>query len=63
MTIDHFAGAGRANKQLLSTFEQHYPVCGKGIELLPDNSNPRGITEGVQQLRFATAQFMVETVQ
>lgn len=38
---------------LLSTFAGGFPFTAKGIEITPRDSNPKGIKEGIEQLRYA----------
>jgi hypothetical protein len=53
VTFDECCGSRHLNKSLLNEVSNSYPLCGKGIELLTDNSNPKTIQEAVQQLRYA----------
>jgi hypothetical protein len=41
----------KLDRSVLEKFEDTYPLCARGIELLPDDSNPKTIEQAVQQLR------------
>ncbi|MDR7867898.1 MAG: hypothetical protein RIN56_13915 [Sporomusaceae bacterium] len=41
---------------------QEYSLCYKGVELLRDNSNPKAIKEGIQQLKFAVIDNLIHSL-
>jgi hypothetical protein len=53
VTLDQCCLDRKLNPSILSKFEQKYSLCAKGIELLPDDANPKTIEQAVQQLRYA----------
>jgi len=53
VTLDQCCPDRRLNTQLLAEFRERYPLCSKGIELLPTDKNPKSIEQAVQQLRHA----------
>ena len=53
VTLDQYCLDRQLNRELIGGFRTNYPLCGKGIELLPDDANPKTIEQAVQQLRHA----------
>jgi hypothetical protein len=53
VTLDQCCLDRQLNRDLIGSFRAKYPFCGKGIELLPDDANPKTIEQAVQQLRHA----------
>ena len=53
VTLDQCCLDRELNRDLLGGFRTKYPLCGKGIELLPDDANPKTIEQAVRQLRHA----------
>lgn len=53
VTLDQCCNDRELNKNFVSQFRSRYPLCGKGIELLPTDGNPKTIEQAVQQLRYA----------
>lgn len=53
VTLDQCCPERRLDRSILSKFEEKYSLCGKGIELLPEDGNPKSIEQAVQQLRYA----------
>lgn len=53
VTLDQCCIDRQLNSDFVARFRTHYPLCGKGIELLPDDANPKTIDQAVQQLRHA----------
>lgn len=44
------------------TIPSNYPLCEKGVELLPDGPNPKSIRQAVDQLRYAYPHFLSDAV-
>ena len=53
VTLDQYCLDRQLNRQRIRGFRTQYPLCGKGIELLPEDTNPKTIEQAVQQLRHA----------
>jgi hypothetical protein len=53
VTLDQCCTDRELNKDFVNKFRSRYPLCGKGIELLPGDANPKTIEQAVQQLRYA----------
>lgn len=53
VTLDHCCPERKLNRAHVSGFRGEYALCGKGIELLPGEANPKTIEQAVQQLRHA----------
>jgi hypothetical protein len=53
VTMDQCCVDRELDRSILEKFEDTYPVCARGIELLPDDANPKTIEQAVQQLRYA----------
>jgi hypothetical protein len=53
VTLDQCCADRQLNRDLVAEFRTHYPLCGKGVELLPDDTNRKTIEQAVQQLRHA----------
>jgi len=58
ITIDDFANAC-VNPDVLDNSVDRSRICGKGIEILSNDKNPKGISQGVYQLSFAAADLAV----
>jgi hypothetical protein len=43
----------QVDRGFLDRFQDRYSLCAKGIELLPDDANPKTIEQAVYQLRYA----------
>jgi len=50
------------DRSILEKFEQRYPLCARGIELLPDDANPKTIEQAVQQLRYGVVAKAVDAI-
>jgi hypothetical protein len=50
------------DRSILEKFEQTYPLCARGIELLPDDANPKTIEQAVQQLRYGVVAKAVDAI-
>jgi hypothetical protein len=59
--MDSFA-AWRVNHNLLRRARRPFQSCGKGIELLPDGTNPKTIRQAVDQLRYAFASSAADAI-
>lgn len=44
-----------STKRVLAGLLGLYPLCGKGMEVCGKESNPKGVSQALQQLRFAVA--------
>ena len=53
VTLDQYCLDRQLNRELIGGVRTQYPLCGKGIELLPKDANPKTIEQAVQQLRHA----------
>jgi len=62
VALDAFCPERKINVSALNKFHEHYPLCGKGIELLPDDANPKTIEQAVQQLRYAVVAKAIENI-
>jgi hypothetical protein len=62
VALDAFCIDRKINRLALSRFNDNYPLCGKGIELLPDDANPKSIEQAVQQLRWAVVAKAIESL-
>lgn len=62
VTLDQVCTDRKVNGQLLNSFSKNYVLCERGIELLPEDSNPKTIEQAVQQLRYAVTAKAVECV-
>ena len=52
VTLDQCCLDRKLNQDSFSKWDKYYPLCGKGIELLPEDSNPKTIEQAVQQLCY-----------
>lgn len=62
VTLDQCCEDRQLNRRTLADFRTHYPLCGKGIEILPSDSNPKTIEQAVQQLRFAVVAKAIDAI-
>ena len=53
MTLDQYCLDRQLNRELIGDLRTQYPLCRKGIELLPRDANPKTIEQAVEQLRHA----------
>jgi hypothetical protein len=53
VTLDQCCLERRLDRQVVGKYGKIYPLCGKGVELLPDDANPKTIEHAVHQLRYA----------
>ena len=53
VTLDQCCLDRKLDREYLSKVGGFYPLCGKCIEILPDDANPKTIEQAVQQLRYA----------
>ena len=51
--LDHCCIDRNIDRNVIAKFRGQYPLCGKGIELLPDSANPKSIEQAIRQLRHA----------
>lgn len=63
VVLDQCCGDREVNRVALGSFRSNYPLCTKGIEILPDNANPKTIEEAVQQLRYAVVAKSLDALQ
>jgi hypothetical protein len=62
VTLDQCCPDRQLNRSLLAEFRDNYPLCGKGIEILPTESNPKTIEQAVQQLRYAVVAKAIDAI-
>jgi hypothetical protein len=60
--LDAFCSDRKFNYEALSKFNDNYFLCGKGIELMPDDANPKTIEQAIQQLRYAVVAKAVASI-
>jgi hypothetical protein len=53
VTLDQCCPDRVLDREAYTKFEDKYPLCEKGIELLPEDANPKTIEQAVRQLRYA----------
>ena len=63
VTMDQCCADRRLDRGVLEKFENTYPVCARGIELLPEDANPKAIEQAVQQLRYAVVAKAIDAIQ
>jgi hypothetical protein len=62
VTLDQCCVNRKLDREILDKFEDRYPLCAKGIELLPDDANPKTIEQAVQQLRYAVVAMAMDAI-
>jgi hypothetical protein len=62
VTMDQCCVDRKLDRTVLDKFEQTYPLCARGIELLPDDANPETIEQAVQQLRYGVVAKAVDAI-
>jgi hypothetical protein len=62
VTLDQCCVERQLDRSVLGGFERKYPLCSKGVELLPDDANPKAIEQAVQQLRYAVVASAIEAI-
>ena len=62
VTMDQCCVDRKFDRSILEKFEQRYPLCARGIELLPDDANPKTIEQAVQQLRYGVVAKAVDAI-
>jgi hypothetical protein len=62
VTLDQCCLDRKLDRSILAKFEDKYPLCAKGIELLPDDANPKTIEQAIQQLRYAVVAKAMEAI-
>ena len=63
VTMDQCCVDRELDRSVLEKFENIYPLCARGIELLPDDANPKTIEQAVQQLRYAVIARAIEAIE
>lgn len=63
VTLDQCCKDRKFNTGFLASFRHFYPLCGKGMELLPADRNPKSIEQAVQQLRYAVVAKAIDCIQ
>jgi hypothetical protein len=43
----------KINHSYINKFSEGYPLCGKGVELINNDANPKSIEQAIQQLKYA----------
>jgi hypothetical protein len=61
--LDSLTAEYKIDRSELDSFSQFYDLCGKGIELSGAGSNPKSITQSIQQLRFAIADQVADALE
>ena len=51
------------DREKLAEVVKDYPCCEKGIEILPEDANPKTIEQALQQLRYGVAAKAVDSLQ
>lgn len=59
VVLDRLSTAGELDRNKLNAAADKYQLCSKGVEVLPNGSNPASITEAINQLKYAVADFAV----
>ena len=62
VTLDQCCTDRQLGRTILGRFESKYPLCSKGIELLPRDANPKAIEQAIQQLRYAVVARSIECI-
>ena len=62
VTLDQCCLDRELDRSVLEKFESKYPLCAKGIELLPEDTNPKTIEQAVQQLRYAVVALAMDAI-
>ena len=57
VTLDQYDTKRKLNTHAIASFSNEYSLCGKGIEILKDSSNPKSIEQAVQQLQYSIASY------
>lgn len=52
IVLDQLTDGPKINREYLNSFSKYYDLASRGIEILDKNHNPKGIREGIDQLRF-----------
>jgi len=52
VTLDQCCPDKKLDPTILNDLRDYFPLCGKGIELLPEDTNPKSIEQAVKQLRY-----------
>jgi hypothetical protein len=62
VTLDQCCVERELDRRVLANFEDKYPLCTKGIELLPEDANPKTIEQALQQLRYAVVAKALDSI-
>lgn len=60
--LDQFSDGFELNISANPTFQSRYPLCSRGIEILPQGSNPKSIDQAIQQLAYAISDQTAEAI-
>jgi hypothetical protein len=63
VVLDQCCTDRQVNREVLGRFRDNYPLCRKGIELLPEDANPKSIEQAVRQLRHAVVAKTLDALQ
>jgi hypothetical protein len=63
VALDQCCADRTLDRDNLGKFGQSYPMCQKGIELLPENTNPKSIEQAVRQLPYAVTAKTIDAIQ
>jgi hypothetical protein len=58
--LDELSSDREINRGVLDQFTSAYDFCGKGVELLSNDANPKAVEQSIQQLRFALVNSIVD---
>jgi hypothetical protein len=53
LALDECSVDRKVDRDFLGRFGQDYPLCKNGIEILPEDTNPKTIEQAIRQLRYA----------
>jgi hypothetical protein len=60
--LDQYDTSRRLARDKVQLYGKNFSLCAKGIELLPEDKNPKAIEQAVQQLRYSIAKKAVDSI-
>jgi hypothetical protein len=63
VTMDQCCVDRQLDRSVLERYEEKYPLCIRGVELLPEDANPKSIEQAMQQLRYAVIARATDAIQ
>ena len=60
--LDELADNHLIDREVLDNFSQQYKPCGKGIELLKNDFNPKSLNQAINQLKYALAEKVIDSM-